>query len=152
MSRAKTQHGVGCARHRGGADHLGDVDPRLPQFIRAMVPAEHLHIGLGVPAERIAVDDGGEPADDAVVEHAVHRRLTAGADRFTCCPISAKVARACSASSARMRSSVSSRRSHQRHLHPATNCRYRTSGAIDHVAIHAMSAIDCVINTLYRLS
>ena len=33
--------------------------------------AEHLHIRLGSPAERVAVDDGRETADDAVVEHAV---------------------------------------------------------------------------------
>ena len=40
--------------------------------------AEHLHVGLGVPAERVAVDDRGEAFDHAVVEHPVdatlHRR------------------------------------------------------------------------------
>ena len=40
--------------------------------------AENLNVGLGVPAQCVSVDDGGEPADDPAVEQAVdtplHRR------------------------------------------------------------------------------
>src|SRR5882757_1006128 len=54
------QHGVRRTRHRRGADHLGDVHPRRPQLGGGDgALAEHLHVGLSGPAERIAVDDGG---------------------------------------------------------------------------------------------
>ena len=77
MSRASTcSMASDGAGHRGGADHLGNVHPRRPQFVGGDgAVAEHLHVGLGVPAERIAVDDGGEAPDDAVVEHAVDTPL-----------------------------------------------------------------------------
>ena len=47
-------------------------------FWRDSAVAEHLHVCLGVPAERVAVDDGGEAPDDAVVEHSVHPPLHRG--------------------------------------------------------------------------
>src|ERR1700694_4567617 len=80
------------------------------------------------------------------------RLLTAGADRFTRSPISANVARAWSASSARMRSSVPSRRSMIRYtpfprnkLPPYYFLRKKSR------AITQCVAIDCIIDTEYRL-
>ena len=92
-------------------DHLGDVDPGAAQFVGGDgAVAVHLDVGLGAPAQRAAIDHRGESADDARVEHPVDAALPPAR---TGSPVrrSRRVARACSASTVRMRSSVSSSRS-----------------------------------------
>src|ERR1700681_896060 len=51
------QHGVRGTRHGCGADHLGNVHPGGAQLVGGnCAVAEHLNVGLGVPADRVAVD------------------------------------------------------------------------------------------------